>query len=394
MNKLKNSIKNFVKSSSFLYNLYYFIFQSIINFLKIFIRKVDKNLILFVVYGGKKYDDSPKFVYEYMKKNYSNKYKYIWAFIEPDKYIDIPENEKIKIDTIKYFITALKAKYWITNSSISRGLNFKNKETKYIVFQHGTLGIKRLGNDITNKKSFKVKKSDKIDMFFIQGSKEKDLLKKAFDLEDETIKELGLPRNDELVDYNQEKVNKIKSKLNIPLDKKVILYAPTFREFNKDAKLNNFIKEPFDFKKMEKELGEDYVMLCTAHYEVAKLLDIPQNSKFVINAFQYPNINDLLLISNILISDYSSIFFDYSILERPMLCFAYDYEEYKEKRGFYIDINKLFSHGVIKSQDELTEIIKNLDYKKECEHSRKIKEQYIAKYGNTTKICTEEIFKE
>ena len=71
----------------------------------------------------------------------------------------------------------MKAKYWITNSSITRGLNFKKKQTKYIIFQHGTLGIKKLGSDIaTNNKSFRIKKEEKIDMFIIQGKKERPIL--------------------------------------------------------------------------------------------------------------------------------------------------------------------------------------------------------------------------
>ena len=395
MKKIKKRLINMVKYSSILYRIYRFFFQSFINILKLFIRNIDDKLILFVVYGGKRYDDSPRFIYEYLKKNKGNKYKYVWAFIDPDKFPEVPEEEKIKIDTVKYYKIALKAKYWITNSSITRGLNLKRKGTKNIFFTHGMTGIKKIGQALTDQKGFfKKRKENSYDMIMLEGKKELELVTKAFGYEEDKFFNLGLPRNDELAKVDKNKVIEIKKKLKIPLDKKVILYAPTFREFYKDAQFNRVIDPPFDFKKMEEELGKEYVFLFTAHYEVAKILKFPKDIKFVINAFEYPYINDLLMVADILISDYSSVFFDYSILERPMLCYGYDYDLYEEKRGFYTDLNKLFSHGVIKTQEELIDIIKNMDYKKECKFTKGIKEEYISNYGDATEKCTKEIFKE
>lgn len=388
---MRTKVRNILKSNKIIYNIYFCITSFILKFIGFFI-KTDNNLVLFVSYSGRKYDDSPRFLYEYMKTNdkYKN-YKCIWAFENPNNY-PISDDEKIKIDSIKYYITALKAKYWITNSSITRGLNFKKKKTKYIIFQHGTVGIKKLGVDINkNNTSFKIKKEEDIDMFIIQGKKEKEILERCLGLKDNIYK-LGLPRNDELAHVTKKKINEVRKKLNIPKDKKVILYAPTFREFYKDNKLNTYIKTPFDFKKLESELGNEYVLVVTAHYEVARMLNIPNDNNFVINAFNYPYINDLLISADILISDYSSVFFDYAILERPMICFANDYNLYKKERGFYTDLNKLFYDGVIKNQKDLVGIIKNMDYKKHSKHTKKIKDEFIEIYGNTVNVCAEKIF--
>lgn len=389
---MRMKIRNILKSSKLIYNIYFYVFSVLLKFLGLFI-KIDDNLVLFVSYSGRKYDDSPKVLYEYMKNNKEyNNYKCVWAFENPSKY-PLDKENKVKIDSLAYYIVALKAKYWITNSSITRGLNFKKKQTKYIIFQHGTLGIKKLGSDIaTNNKSFRIKKEEKIDMFIIQGKKERPILERCLGLKD-NIYELGLPRNDELCNDNKKKIKELKKQFNIPNNKKVIVYTPTFREFYKDSKRSTYLKAPFDFKILEKELSQDYVMVITAHYEVAKMLNIPKNSKFVINAFDYPYFNDLLLIADILISDYSSAFFDFSILEKPMLCYAYDYDMYLKERGFYTDLNKLFYDGVIKSQEELIKIIKNMDYKKESNYTKKIKNEYIKNYGNTVEICAKEIFK-
>lgn len=391
---MKKFIKNIVKKNKIVYNLYYFLFSFLLKIIGKFIKK-DKDLVLFVCYAGRKYDDSTRVLYEYIKssKEYQN-LRTIWAFVEPEKYDIIANEEKIKIDTIKYYITALKAKYWITNSSVLRGLNFKNKNTKYVVFQHGTLGIKKLGKDLeTKNKSFRTKQKEPIDMFIIQGKKEKDLLVRALELDENKIYELGLPRNDEFVNVTKEKKEEYRRKFNIPEGKKVILYAPTYREFSQDKLHNTILKPPFEFNKLKEELSEEYVLLITAHYEVSKLLNIPHDNQFVINAFEYPYINDLLIVSDILISDYSSIVFDYSILEKPILCFAYDYDIYMEERGTYTDLNELFYDGVIKTQEELISTIKNLDYDEEVKHTKKIKEEYINKYGNTVSEIAKEIFK-
>ena len=149
---------------------------------------------------------------------------------------------------------------------------------------------------------------------------------------------------------------------------------------------------PFDIEKMKKQLSNEYVLLVTAHYEVYKILDIPQNDPFVINAFDYPYINDLLIASDIMISDYSSIVFDYSILERPILCYGYDYDLYMEKRGTYVDLNELFYDGVIKNNEELIYVIKNMDYKVESEHTKKIKNEYILNNKECVDIVVNTIF--
>ena len=389
---MRKRIKAIVKNSSLLYSIYYYMGSAVLRILGLFIR-TDRNLILFVSYGGKKYDDSPRVVYEYLLHNpISLKHKYVWAFTEPNQFPEVPN--KVKIDTIKYYITALKAGYWITNSSASRGLNFRKTTTKNVMFQHGMAAIKKIGFDMEVKKGIHAKHYvENYDAIFIEGKVETEILKHAMLQDEKVFFKTGLPRNDSLVNASNERVKRIKKKLNIPSDKKVILYAPTFREQNLDLDRNNYLPIPFDFKKLEKNLGEKYIMVITAHYEVRKYLDtIPQNH-FVYNAFGYPEINDLLIIADILISDYSSIVFDYSILERPILCFGYDYDDYLKQRGVYTNLETLFSKGVLRTQEELIDAIQTMDYQKESEFTKKmIKEKYLESYGDATEKAVKIIF--
>ena len=389
---MRNKVRSILKNSRLVYSLYYYIFSFLLRFLGLFV-KTDEDLVLFVEYSGRKYDDSPKVLYEYMKGNSDYYgYKTVWAFEKPEEY-NLPVGEKIKIDSWKYYITALKAKYWITNSSITRGLNFKKKKTKYIIFQHGTAAIKVLGDDIKKgNKSFKIKSGDHPDMYIIQGKKEKGLIEKAFGHKGK-IYELGLPRNDELYNATAERIQESRKKLGIPDGKKVIIYTPTFREFKKDSKIGSYIEFPFDIEKMRAAFSDEYVLVVTAHYEVEKMLKVPKNDKFVINAFNYPNINDILLAGDVMISDYSSVIFDYSILERPIFCFGYDYDEYMVERGTYANLEELFCDGVIKDQDTLIEKIKNMDFQKECMHAKKIKNEYLLNIKNSVSAAAQEIFK-
>lgn len=389
---MKSKIKAFVKSNKTIYSLYYHLGYFFLRIIGLFV-KTDPDLILFISYGGQKYDDSPRVVYEYLLKHpVSSKHKYVWAFIEPDKFPQV--EQKVKVDTLTYYITAMRAGCWITNSSASRGLDFRKKKTKNYLFQHGMAGIKKIGIDIQQaEKAFKIEFNEQFDAIFVEGKKEIPLLAHAWQKDPSVFYTTGLPRNDDLAAVTEDEMKSIRKRFGIPQSKKVILYAPTFREFSRAVDGRNVLGIPIDFLKWEAVLGQEYVLLVTAHYEVAKLLDeLPEND-FVINAFKYPVLNDLVKVSDILVSDYSSIVFDYSILERPIFCYGYDYDSYAEERGIYTDLNELFSHGVLRTEDELLRAIKQIDYPAECRYTREhIKDAYIASYGDAAEKAVKVIF--
>lgn len=389
---MKSRIKAFVKGSRSVYNIYFHIGSFLLRMLGLFI-KTDPNLILFISYGGQKYDDSPRVVYEYMQRNpVSPAHKYIWAFIEPERFPQVPQ--KVRVDTLSYYIAAMRAGTWITNSSASRGLNFKKRKTRNYLFQHGMCGIKKIGADIQSAdRAFKIGFDEEFDGIFVEGKKEIPILVHAWGKAPDVFHMTGLPRNDDLATVTEEEICSIKARLGIPANKKVILYAPTFREFSRTDDGRNALGIPIDFARWEAALGEEYVMLITAHYEVAKLLDELPKNDFVINAFKYPELNDLIKVSDILISDYSSIAFDYAIMERPILCYGYDYDSYSVERGLYTDLEKLFINGVLRTEEAVLNAIVTMDYGAQCTYTREhIKAEYIASYGDAAKKAVEIIF--
>ena len=380
-------IKILLKNNRIIYWGYNLIVSFILKIFSIFI-KTDNMMILFNSYGGQKYDDSPKAIYEYMLKSKKyNNYKMIWAIDNPNL---LPRNTKyVKNNSIVFFITALKSKYWVTNSSIERGLKFKQKNTIYINTWHGS-AFKFMGNELKSSNTkFRVSKPD---YFYAQSKYDVDVFSKAYDLNNDIIKIWGLPRNDELCCVNEDKIKKIKKSMNLPLEKKIILFAPTFREYDYTND-GCFIAPPIDIKKWEKLLSNEYIVLFRAHYEINKVLNIKDNS-FIYNMTDYPKLNDLMIISDILISDYSSIMIDYSILERPIFCYAYDYEEYCKKRGLYVDLNKELPNGICLNEDKLLLSIKNCDYKIQSKKTKKFKSKFVEKCGDACSSIDKIIKKE
>ena len=380
---MKEKIKNFVKYNKIIYKIYYYCMSIIIRFIGIFI-KIDNNLILINSFGGKKYDDSPKVIYEYLIEHEEyNKYKIIWAL--DDINIKIPGRaQKMKNDTIQYFITALKAKYWITNSSLERGLNFKKKKTIELNTWHGTT-IKKMASEVKNNKSFKGHMSCNI--MLAMNEREKEFFSRGFNVPIENMRICGLPRNDELINKSIEQKqilrNNFIEKNNLDGKKKIILYAPTFREYININNLNT-LKNPINFKKWKAEIGEEYIVLFRAHYETAQIMNFNPDNQFIYDFSKYGDLNELMIASDILISDYSSIINDYALLEKPIIDFAYDFEEYERERGVVDYIWKKIPNKIEK-EVELINFIKNINYIKECEKTK----EYSKKIGNRIENSTE-----
>lgn len=223
-----NKIKYIIKYSPLVYNLYFYIVSGLIRFMGLFV-KCDKKMILFNSFGGRKYDDSPRAIFEAMLEDERFKdFRLVWALDNPEKFI-LPDRAVVVKDySISFFVHALKAKVWITNSSMEHGLCFKKKSTIYINTWHGS-AIKYLGNDVkTEGKSFKGKSASKEKAFYTQSEFDEYVFKRAFGKKDDDFKRFGLPRNDELACVEDDKVMHIKEELGIDKHKKVILYCPTF----------------------------------------------------------------------------------------------------------------------------------------------------------------------
>lgn len=350
-----------------------------IKYIKYYLfNKVEDNLIFFEVFGGRKFSDSPKALYLEMlnEKKYKN-YKFIWAFNDIEKhkeiFINYDRTTLVKTNSKEYYKYLSKAKYIIINSIANESF-IKKKNQVCVQCWHGT-PLKRLRCDIEtdgsvlNTKKEIIKRNNRdiknFDYFLSPSKFATEKFISAFNLKktnkEDIIIEKGYPRNDFLFKYNNKDVERIKKELNIPKDKKVIMYAPTFRDDEHTSGVGYTYKLGIDFDKLKKTLEKDYVILFRAHYFVANSFDFNKYKGFIYNVSNIDDINNIYIISDILITDYSSVFFDFANLKRPMLFYMYDLDNYKNNlRGFYFDLNKL-PGPIIEKEDNLINEIKNID---------------------------------
>lgn len=375
--------------------------------------KVDEKTLLFCCFNGKSYSCSPKAIYEYMINNDEFKdYKFIWAFVDDKKYKYLEENINttvVKIREKEYKKYLAKAKYWIFNYKIPDFL-YPKKNQIFVQCWHGT-PLKRLGCDLEHfdnvlntidgiKKRYKIEASKFT--YFISPSKfASEKFISAWNLKEigkeNIIVEEGYPRNDFLFNYKEKDVQQIRKKLGIENDnRKIILYAPTYRSDQHQTGLGYVYKEEIDFKKMEEKFGKEYLILFRPHYFIANSFDFDKYKGFVYNVANIDDINELYIISDILITDYSSVFFDYANLKRPMIFFMYDLEHYKnESNGFYIALNEL-PGPIVETQEDLEKSIEDVDFN--IGSSKKYKE-FNEKYnylddGNASKRVIEKVILE
>ena len=341
-------------------------------------QKVDNNMILFNTFNGKSYSDSPKSIYLFMLNNDEYKeYKFVWSFKNPEKYEFLKNNKNtiiIKQGTKEYEKYMSKSKYWIFNYRVADH-QYPKKNQIYIQCWHGT-PLKKLGHDLENTENvlnttkeirFKYRTDAKKFKYILSPSKfatEKFI--SAWNLKglgrENTIIEEGYPRNEFLYNYTDKDVKNIKKKLNIDkTNKKVILYAPTWRDNQHKSGVGYTYKTEVDFDKLQKELGQDYIILFRAHYLVANEFDFEKYKGFIYDVSNVDDINELYIISDMLITDYSSVFFDYANLKKPIIFYMYDLEKYENNlRGFYIDLSEL-PGNISKTEEELINEISRLD---------------------------------
>lgn len=386
MDGIRKKIDYILKHNLIVQILYKKVLSAVFRFIGLFVRTDDK-LILFSGHG-RKYNDSPRSIYEYMinREEYKD-FNYVWALEEPDK-VEILKGTKIKADTMKYFITALKAKYWVTCVNIERGLHFKKKNTIFLNTWHG-VSINKVGNAVSGRKDFNC---SNVDIFCYSAEFEKNIIIRDFNTLDASMFPSGLPRNDELYYLRKDEIFKLREKLNIPHNKKVILYAPTWRD-STDNGLSYQIVPPIDWNEWEKELGNEYVVLLRTHAYTNKLMGVKFND-FVRDASSYPIVNNLLAVADIIISDYSSIMFDFSVLGRPIICFGYDYDEYNKYRGFYFDLDKEMPSGVIREEKKVLHKIKYMDFEAECKKTIDLRDKYVNYGGHATEMCVKRLIEE
>lgn len=322
--------------------------------------KLEENWVVFFDLFSKNHNgDSIRPIAEELRLRCPNM-KFFFCCRKKDKVKHIDMADDILVEKSLYFnYVVSKAKYIVSPMGFPN--NGKKRKGQILVQTWHGSPIKQLylSRDKNSKKFQKyARQFASTDLFCNQGDIHAKYLIEALSLNENCIINSGLPRNDILFNTKEDFKAQLKGKLKIPVDKKVILYCPTWRRYDYKAVL------PFSLDNLKKELGDEYVLLMRSHVGKHAWVDENNNKvnifdeKFVFNGGEYPDVTHLYTISDILITDYSSAIFDFALTRKPQILYIYDYEDYKKEFKLYYDYNSFSPFPKVKSETKLIEVIK------------------------------------
>ncbi|WP_392753850.1 CDP-glycerol glycerophosphotransferase family protein [Streptomyces sp. LN590] len=319
--------------------------------------------VFYLSYNGKQYSDSPRAIHEELLRRGSD-LKHLWA-VRDGQVVLPPATEKVRMWGREWFEALSRSRYIVTNGHLPEWL-VRRPGQVIVQTWHGTM-LKKIGHDIETlyfDREYQNRLALEANNWSLLVSSNRfstPILKRAFSYDGE-IFEAGYPRNDYLYSPDQEKiVEQVKAKLGLPAGKKVVLYAPTWRDDQSHSAGQYLFDLRLDLEDARRRLGDDHVLLIRRHSNVVDAVPGAGNG-FVWDVSEYPDIADLYLASDIMITDYSSVMFDYAHLKRPMLFFTYDLEHYRDTlRGFYFDFEEDSPGPLIRTSGELIDSIRNID---------------------------------
>lgn len=377
-----------IKKHKIIYNLLLFLFflprtiyyYMFLLFFSIF--KINNKKIIVLNYNGKGYWDNGKYICNELTKY---NYEIYWATIE--KYKDsLPQKiNYVKIDSIKYLYHLATAKIWINNNRFQLGIR-KRKNQFYIQTWHGWLGFKKVESAVKNTSNLYVwgaKNDSKMANLFISNSTFLTMVYKNYFWYNGEILECGCPRNDIIINNSNDIIKKVKKYFWFPSSGKICLYAPTFRD-NKSLDAYDI-----EYKMLLNELKNKFKgnrkLLIRLHPAISDSTDrLSVFNENVINASDYPDMQELLVATDFLITDYSSCIFDYALSKKAAAIYASDIEKYREERNFAIKLEDS-PFPIATNNMELKNIIKDFDMNKYLKKINKFYEDNGLK--ETGKAC-------
>lgn len=348
--------------------------------------KIVSNKIIFDNFNGKGFGDNPRYIAERLAE--IGTYDIVW--LVKDDNIELPGYiRKVENNTKAAFYEFSTAKIWVDN--VRNTIRpFKRKGQIYLQTWHGSFALKRVEGEASNtlaKEYIRYAKNDgkNCDYILADSLVSEQLYREHFWLNSNTkVLQFGLPRNDILFKSEQyaDISKRIKQNFKIPKEDKLILYAPTFRD---DLSIDGY---KIDFAQvanaLQERVGINCVILIKLHPNVSEMSGFVSYNNNIIDVSKYPNIQELAIASDILITDYSSSYYDFLILRKPVFLCALDRDQYERQRGLVEEYNMLpFPYA--SSTEELVECIKGFDCREYQENiTSYIKRRPIYDKGNAS----------
>nr|WP_155998893.1 CDP-glycerol glycerophosphotransferase family protein [Streptomonospora sp. PA3] len=337
--------------------------------------------ILFDSYTGRQFSDSPHSIYAELRSREE------WAdhpmsWLVKDGQVNLPDDlTRVRHNGRDFYEALARSSHLVTNS---RQPAWFTRRPGQVVVQtwHGSM-LKRIGFDIENIRGKSRDYHEKLawetrqwDYLVSPSPWATPILRRAFRFEGEIL-ETGYPRNDIFFSARREAIaERTRRRLGLPEGKKVVLYAPTWRDDKYYTRGKHKLDLHLDLRRMYEKLGDDHVLLVRRHPRVVDSVPIVGRD-FVYDVSLYPEIMELFLITDVLVTDYSSMMFDFANTGRPMLFFTYDIESYRDNlRGFYFDFEETAPGPLLKHSDDVIGALLDVD-------------EVAARYGDKYKAFTD-----
>ncbi|MDQ1144325.1 CDP-glycerol glycerophosphotransferase [Bacillus sp. SORGH_AS 510] len=356
-NLYKSVFEVYTKIKEFMEKVEYLLF---FHLFKLF--PICSNKIVFSSYYGNGYGDHSKYIAEEIINSEAN-YEMVWLLKKDLIHnSDLPPNIRaVKYGSIRAIYEMVTAKIWIDNCRKSSYVRKRDGQF-YIQTWHGGISLKQIEKDAEANLSISylenAKNDSRIANLFISNSKFcTKMYRSAFWYSGEIL-ECGSPRCDILLNKKDNVNEKVRSYFGINSSKHILMYAPTFRT---DSNTNVYdIDYDGLIKVLERNFGGSWVVLVRLHPNVAYKENFIEYSSTIINATDYNDMYELLAVSDILITDYSSTMFEFSFTNKPVLLYATDIETYIKDRSFYFDIHSL-PYPLAQNNQQLFSILEQFD---------------------------------
>ncbi|MER5896281.1 CDP-glycerol:glycerophosphate glycerophosphotransferase [Streptomyces sp. NPDC001876] len=327
---------------------------------------VRKGSVVFESHMGTCYGDSPRAIHEEVRGR-GLPLRCVWSYESSTD--GFPDGARlVRRWSWRYLWALARAEYWVDNQGFPQSLS-KPSRTTYLQTWHGS-AYKRMGFDETRVRLQNAPQRERLqeavhrfDHFLVRSEHDVRTLARAYRLPEKALLRTGYPRNDVLVaararDDAEGRLPRpaLAGELGLPDHRKVVLYAPTFRGGPGKRKRRRLL---LDAARFAERFGDEYTLLVRAHYlEAASLPPCPPGT--VVDVSDHHDVSELLALADVLVTDYSSIMFDYALLDRPVVLFAPDLDAYAAERGSYFDLRAKAPGPVVETEDELFAVLARL----------------------------------
>lgn len=324
------------------------------------------DIALFDSHGGKQYSCNTRAVYEELRRRDTG-LQCVW--ITRDGQFRLPDDGRVVLhESREHYELAARARYRVSNMLQA---NWYRRPAGQVYLQtwHGT-PLKRIALDVERPQfSSGMTYHDRIrndvagwSALLSANRFSTDIFRQAFSFEGEIL-EYGYPRNDLLRAPDREgRAAEVRRKLGLPADRRVVMYAPTWRDDATTRAAGYGFPQELDLDALARALGDDHVTLVRGHQMLRESLMRGVTDSRVMDVTIWPDMADLLLITDVLITDYSSVMFDFAVTGRPMIFFTYDLERYRDKlRGFYFDLENEVPGPLLRTSDDVIDALQNVE---------------------------------